>query len=88
MPKGIEKILAGIDLKCACNHILVNWEKVKDRKGKNIEYSPDAAYKLLSEKGMHRLKEAILEESHNLSNFSKEMNKESEKNLKTVSTTS
>lgn len=80
IPEDILVFVSENELIAFCECILVDWKGVKNKKGKNIPYSPAGALKLLTNPDMRRLKEALMDEADNQNNFAKEQEQVAEKN--------
>ncbi len=81
IPSAIKEFIADVELRTFCNCVLLGWKNVKDREGAAIEYTPETAYKLLTDPRMRKLKDALMEESARQANFVQEVNADTEKNL-------
>lgn len=47
-----DEIANEIHIRLIAHTVLIGWKNIQDRAGKDIEYSPDAAYEILSDKSM------------------------------------
>lgn len=90
VPDALAKLISDLEMRAFCKCVLLDWKNVTDRVGKEIKYSPSAAFKLLSDPNLRALKETIILESDKHSNFildkKDEEIEETEKNLKKTST--
>lgn len=72
-----DEVAEDVLTKAIAKHIVVNWDNVVDRDGKEIEYSPEAAYQLLSD--LPELRSMIWAEAQKISNFQAEEREEQAK---------
>lgn len=79
------KVDEDIHITAMAHHVLIGWDGIKDREGKDLPYSPENAIKLLSDPRMKRFKATILEIATTAETFKRVEKEEEAKNSVTVS---